>query len=84
MKKIYAIKDTKANSFMEITEGQGDGVMCRTLSSIVNDKDKKSLIAAFPQDFELWKIAEMNEETGEIKQDLRKIADASDWVDKNA
>lgn len=77
--KIYAVKDKKAG-FTEVMEGVNDAIICRQIGIVVNDTEKKNLMAKFPADFEVWKLSEVDRETGETKADLRKIANCEDWV----
>ncbi len=77
--KIYAVKDKKIG-FTEIMEGVNDAIICRQIGIVVNDTDKKNLMAKFPGDFEVWKIGEINRETGEIKADKHKIANCEEWI----
>nr|DAO66049.1 MAG TPA: DNA binding protein [Microviridae sp.] len=76
MKKIYAIKDIMVG-FRDIFEGMNDAVVLRNFATEAKEGD--GLIKKYPEQFELWKVCEINENTGETYQDLRKIAVASDY-----
>lgn len=77
--KIYAVKDKKVG-FTEIMEGVNDAIICRQIGIVVNDEDKKNLMAKFPADFEVWKLGEVSRDKGEFKEDLRRVANCEDWV----
>lgn len=78
-KKFYGIKDTKAEEFCEIVENINDACMLRALKSAINDKAANTMISKYPQDYELWKLYEVNTATGEATNDLRKIANAEEY-----
>ena len=78
-KKFYGIKDIKADEFCEIVENINDACMLRSLKSAVNDKQANTMISKYPQDYELWKLYEVDTKTGEAKNDIRKIANAEEY-----
>lgn len=77
-KKLYGIKDTLIG-FCEVMIGINDGAMIRNFAMAV--KDKNTMIGKFPDNFELWKLGNIVEKTGEYEQDLRKIGEAKDYVE---
>lgn len=77
-KKLYGIKDIKIG-ICEVMIGINDGAMVRNFTMAV--KDKNTMIGKFPEDFELWKLGEIAEKSGEFSSDLRKITDAKDYVE---
>lgn len=79
-KKYYGIRDTKAEEFCEIIENINDACMIRSLKTAVNSHEK-TLICQHPEDYELWKLYEVNPQTGDVIADLRKITDAKDYVE---
>lgn len=81
-KKFYGIKDKVSDTFCEIVENINDATMIRSLSMAVNQVESKTLISQRPEDFELWKLYEVDEVTGDIEQDKRKITNAVDYVNK--
>lgn len=78
VKKLYGIKDTLIG-FCEVMIGINDGAMIRNFAMAV--KDKNTMIGKFPENFELWKLGDIAEKTGEYEPDLRKIAEAKDYTD---
>lgn len=78
MKKLYGIKDIKIG-ICEVMIGINDGAMVRNFAMAV--KDKNTMIGKFPEDFELWKLGDITEKTGEFNEDLRKIVEAKDYAE---
>lgn len=64
--KLYSIKDTKVGYLAPYTQ-INDEVAKRNF--LTEKTQKNSMISIYPEDFELWKIGEMNEKTGEINQE---------------
>lgn len=77
-KKLYGVKDTLIG-FCETMTGVNDGMMIRNFGMIA--KDKSTMIGKFPDNFELWKLGDIDEKTGEYEPDLRKIAEAKDYTE---
>lgn len=77
-KKLYGVKDTLIG-FCETMTGMNDGMMIRNFGMIA--KDKNTMIGKFPENFELWKLGNIDEKTGEYEPDLRKIAEAKDYTE---
>lgn len=77
-KKLYGIKDNLIG-FCEVMIGINDGAMIRNFAMAV--KDKNTMIGKFPENFELWKLGNITEESGEFNSDLRKITQAKDYVE---
>ena len=78
MIKLYGIKDTLVG-FCETRPGVNDATSIRNFGLAV--KNKETMIGMFPDNFELWKLGEINEKTGEYTEDLRKLAAAKDYVE---
>lgn len=64
MKKIYSIKDTKG-AFLDPVLADNDALAVRNVKTAVNGQ-KGSLLAMYPEDFELWCIGDFDETTGLI------------------
>lgn len=77
--KLYSIKDTK-NKFMRPFEEVNDDMAIRTLKAIANDKNTQ--IGMFPEDFELWKIGNFEEETAILTSEICFLSRAIDHVRK--
>lgn len=63
--KLYTIRDSKMG-FMAPYSNVNDEVAKRNF--LVEKTQKNSMIAIYPEDFELWSIGEMDEKTGQINQ----------------
>lgn len=72
-KIIVCIKDTKSG-FINPTPVINEEVAIRQYKTIL--KDKNTEIAMFPEDYELWKVADFNTITGEITPELKFIYNA--------
>lgn len=72
---MYAFRDTKIG-FMQPFLQQNEAVALRTLKMAVNDE--KSQIRAMTEDIQLYQIGTFDDETGEVKADLKFVANAID------
>lgn len=63
-KKLFAIKDLKAQYYLKLIEADHEAVVVRSIQQDV--QNEKSPLRQFPQDFELFKLGEFNTETGEL------------------
>jgi hypothetical protein len=68
---IYAIRDIK-NEFCTPFTTANDATAKRMF--VTEQKNKDSMLAQFPADFELWKLADMDTKTGQIFPNLENIA----------
>lgn len=68
---IYAIRDIK-NEFCTPFTTNNDAMAKRMYQNEQRNKD--SMLAQFPADFELWKLADIDTKTGQIFPDLANIA----------
>ena len=67
---IYAVRDTKAEAFMQPLFFNAEGIARRSFSEAVNDS--KSIIGKYPGDFDLYKLGTFDDESGEIHSHLPK------------
>ena len=65
---LYVVKDLKAGRVGTIVEFINDDVARRAIEEARNNKE--SDIGRWPADFELWRVGEKNEKTGEIKPEM--------------
>ena len=72
---MYAFRDAKIG-FMQPFLQQNEAVALRTLKMAVNDE--KSQIRAMADDIQLYQIGTFDDETGEVKADLKFVANAID------
>ena len=68
---IYAIRDIK-NEFCTPFTTANDATAKRMF--VTEQKNKDSMLALFPADFELWKLADLDTKTGQIFPNLENIA----------
>lgn len=76
-KRLYAVKDNK-EGFVEVFLQANDGVAIRNFAEA--PKNQQTMIGKHPEDFELWKLGNIDSETGALTDDLRKLANAADFV----
>ena len=65
---------------MDIYPSANDVIAIRNFGSAV--KENKGL-SMYPEKFELYKLGEVNSESGEFIADLRKLATATDFAELN-
>lgn len=63
---IMAVKDAKIGNFQQPFTSPSVGVAARSFQDAIENKNQDTDISRHPTDFSLWKIAEFNDETGEI------------------
>nr|WAE43470.1 MAG: nonstructural protein [Microviridae sp.] len=68
---VYSIKDVKSGTFAPGFTAAGDQIAVRMLRWTINDKQQGGMINKYPEDFELWKIADFNDETATFTTDQR-------------
>ena len=78
---IYANTNTKTG-YMQPLIQQNKAVALRTLKIAVNDE--KSQIRAMAEDIQLYQVGTFDDETGEIKANLKFVANAIDHKETNA
>lgn len=75
--ELYAIKDLKSNTYGRPSLEVNENVALRSCSTLVNDSNP-TLVNQFPNDFELYKVADYDEKTGAVKPDLKFIKSLAD------
>lgn len=77
MKKlVFSVKDNKVG-FGEPFTAPSEGLAIRSFGEQASNTDTP--LTKYPEDFELYKIGEIDTETGEIKNELKLIATASQY-----
>lgn len=76
---IYSIKDIKIG-YTQIFTAPNNAFAIRMFGETV--KGEGTLIHSHPEDFELYKIGEINQENGEIVADLVYLEKAQTFCDK--
>lgn len=67
---LYGIKDVVAQAIIQVFPAKTLALVKRDLSSVVNDSNAKNQLARNSQDFQLFTLAEINEESGEVTPKL--------------
>lgn len=78
--KIYSIKDTKVG-FMQPFYQANQAVAIRAFNNAVNAKEINN-INQNADDMELWELGEFDDQTGEIKSEVKYIVKANDLIKK--
>lgn len=79
---LYSVKDTKLGKFGMPFTAPNDEIAKRNLIATIRAGDNN--IAEFPEDFQLFKIGSMNDDTGELTTDVKFLANAIEYKeDKN-
>ena len=78
--KIYSIKDTKVG-FMQPFYQANQAVAIRAFNNAVNAKEINN-INQNADDMELWELGEFDDQTGEIKSEVKYIVKANDIIKK--
>lgn len=76
---VFSVRDLKASAYMQPFFMQKIGQAMRAFGDTV--QDGKSVLGKHPEDFELFKIGEFDDESGELKtMKPEYIARAGDFV----
>ena len=78
--KIYSIKDTKVG-FMQPFYQANQAVAIRAFNNAVNAKEINN-INQNADDMELWELGEFDDQTGEIKSEVKYVIKANDLIKK--
>lgn len=76
-RKLYAIYDEAKQAFINIMEKDNDKVAIRDFKVMANNP--QSLICMAPEEFKLYELGAMDEETGELLENKRLVANAEDY-----
>lgn len=83
LKRIYSLRDTKAEMFGPLMGFHRDGEAMRALDSTVNSQNKDTHVSRNPEDFRLFLVGVFDEVTGTFTPetpDPRFICDALTFV----
>lgn len=80
IQKMFAIRDTKAQAFLQPFFSSAAGAALRALGDAVNDG--KSPIALHPEDYVLYEVASFDDQTAEIVpiSPIKLLAMAADFA----
>lgn len=77
--KIYAIKDIKAKKFCAPYYAPNDELSKRMLHNTVNTEAEDNFLNKYTEDYQLFRLGEFEEETGEIKSDVEFLVNAIEY-----
>lgn len=77
---LYSMKDTKMGKFAMPFVAPNDEIAKRTLASTI--KQGGSTISEFPEDFQLFRLGNYDEDTGDLTTDNEFIANATEFAIK--
>lgn len=80
MMKLYAVRDRLIDYYMQPFIGPADKQVLASLATVINEEGNTSAIAQKPEHFELWRLAEIDETTGQVQGDREFIADCGSLV----
>lgn len=77
---IYGVRDMNLG-FSSIFIGKNDGIVCRDVMGAIKaakEQHQPSPIADFPDNFSIWEIATINEDTKTLTGSMRKVIEVKD------
>lgn len=78
--KLYAVRDRLIGYFLQPFPAHTDKDVLASCANAINREDNRDPIAQTPHHFEIWKLAEINDETGKVTGDPELLADCSSLV----
>lgn len=76
--ELYAVKDNKVGFSQPFVCPNQAFALRMFITSVRSDKPNAA--NTFPEDKELWKVGELDDQTGRLTSDLAQIAHASTYV----
>lgn len=76
IRTYYAIKDNLAEAFMTPVLFDNDNLAKRWFTGVVNSKEQNEVIYNNPEDFELWKLGDFDNQSGQIYPGIQKLVTA--------
>jgi len=73
--KLYSFLDKKMSMYGPVMMGHNDGQMSRTI--VESFRGSQHLVEKYPEDFDLYEVGELNEQTGVIVSVVRFVSNAS-------
>lgn len=78
--KLYAIRDRLIGYFMQPFPGPSDHQVKAAVANNLNNGEANHAINVAPHQFELWRLAGFNEETGKVTGEPEYLCDLSSLV----
>lgn len=80
MPKLYAVRDRLVDYFMQPFVGPSDKQVLASIATVINGEGNNSAISQTPQHFEIWRLADIDENTGRVSGEKEYLADASSLI----
>lgn len=77
MMKMYAVRDRLVDYFLQPFFAPSDAQALSAVAMTVNDQESKHAITLHPEHFEVWRLAELDENTGQIGGNREFLQDAA-------
>lgn len=77
---FYSIRDRFLNYYMTPFVGESDRPVIAAVAALINSGETTDAIAKAPQHFEIWRIAKVDDQTGEVTADREFIADCGSLI----
>lgn len=81
--RLYAIRDRLIDYFMQPFVADSNPKVLAALAETINDTGNRHAISQTPHHFEVWCLAEINEETGNVTGKPEFLAECSSLVRGN-
>lgn len=78
--KLYAIRDRLIGYFMQPFPGPSDHQVKAAVANNVNNTESNHAVTQAPHQFELWRLAGIDEETGKVTGEPEYLCDLSSLV----
>lgn len=81
MIKLFAIRDRLLDYFMQpYLIGHNEPEILSLVANMVNQEDSKHAVHTNPSHFEVWRLAEIQEQTGQVHGDREFLADCASLI----
>lgn len=78
--KIYSIRDRFLDYYMTPFVGESDQPVIAAVAALINNGETNDALTKAPQHFEIWRLAEVNDKTGEVTADRNFICDCTSLI----
>lgn len=81
--KLYAIRDRLLDYFLQPFIGPSDNQVKSAVADNINNEESNHAISQAPNQFELWRLAEIDEKTGQVGGEREYICDCTSLIRPN-
>lgn len=78
--KLYSIRDRLLNYYMQPFIGPGDNQTLAAISNDINNEERNGPLQKTPSHFEVWTLATIDEETGDVTPAKEFLADCASLI----